>query len=77
VVDDTQSSMRSGFRLVLALALSALLCQVGAVWAFLAWTGFVELPAVWPGLLLLGLSSLGIFASLAGFAVWFARQPQA
>jgi hypothetical protein len=75
-VDDPKRSMRSGFRLVLALALCALLCQVGAVWAFLAWTGFAESQPVWPGLLLLGLASLGIIASLTGVAVWFARQPQ-
>jgi hypothetical protein len=68
--------MRSGFRLVLALALCALLCQVGAVWAFLAWTGLADSQPVWPGLLLLGLAGLGIIASLAGVAAWFARQPQ-
>jgi hypothetical protein len=75
-VDDEKRSMRSVFRPVLALALCALLCQVGAVWAFLAWTGLAESQPVWPGLLLLGLASLGIIASLAGVAAWFARQPQ-
>jgi hypothetical protein len=75
-VDDEKRSMRSGFRLVLALVLGALLCQFGAVWAFLAWTGLADSQPVWPGLLLLGLASLGIIASLAGVAVWFARQPE-
>lgn len=75
-MDDANRSMRSGFRLVLALALCALLCQVGAVWAFLAWIGLAHSQPVWPGLLLVGLASLGIIASLAGVAVWFARQPQ-
>ena len=76
-MDDTKRSMRSGFRLVLALVLCALACQVGAVWAFLAWTGLAGAQPVWPGLLLLGLAGLGIIASLAGVAVWFAHQPQA
>ena len=75
-MDEAKRSMRSGFRLVLALALCALLCQVGAVWAFLAWTGLADSQPVWPGLLLLGLASLGIIASLAGVAFWFARQTQ-
>lgn len=75
-MDDAKRSMRSGFRLVLALALCALLCQVGAVWAFLAWTGLADSQPVWPGLLLLGLASVGVIVGLAGVAFWFARQPQ-
>ncbi len=75
-MDDANRSMRSGFRLVLTLAFCALLCQVGAVWAFLAWTGLAESQPVWPGLLLLSLAGVGIVASLAGVAFWFARQPQ-
>jgi hypothetical protein len=70
----TVRSIRTIFWLLLAFAVSVLMISVGATWAFLQWTGFLETGQLWGAFLVLVLGALGTIGCLAGIIAWFLRR---